>query len=78
MNKRQKKKLYRKIWGANPPKDLQYSGYVYHSLIEKPWGGSVKELWAKYEAREQRLKIDREINNLINAAKILTERRRKR
>lgn len=39
MNKRQKKKLYKKKTGKNPPKQLHYSGKEYHKAIRKPWGG---------------------------------------
>lgn len=39
MNKRQKKKLFKKMTRNNPPEWLSYSGKLYHSLIEKPWGG---------------------------------------
>ena len=38
-NKRQKKKLYKKKTGKNPPKQLHYSGKEYHKAIRKPWGG---------------------------------------
>lgn len=39
MNKRQKKKLYKKKTGKNPPKQLHYSRKEYHKAISKPWGG---------------------------------------
>ena len=42
MNKRQKKKLFRKITGQNPPirpRRLSYSGLTYHAVVNKPWGG---------------------------------------
>lgn len=39
MNKRQKKKLYKKKTGKNPPKQLRYSEKEYHKAISKPWGG---------------------------------------
>ena len=39
MNKRQKKKLYKKKTGKNPPKQLHYSEKEYHKAISKPWGG---------------------------------------
>ena len=42
MNLRQKKKLFKKITGQNPPihpKQLLYSSLSYHALIAKPWGG---------------------------------------
>lgn len=39
MNKRQKKKLFRKIIGWNPPDCLIYTSRDYHVFIGKPWGG---------------------------------------
>lgn len=39
MNKRQKKKLFRKIVGWNPPDCLIYTSLDYHILVDKPWGG---------------------------------------
>ena len=42
MNKRQKKKLYKKITGSNPQKWMQYRNWLYHSVIGKPFGGKKK------------------------------------
>lgn len=39
MNKRQKKKLFRKAIGSNPPEELIYTSLDYHILVDKPWGG---------------------------------------
>ena len=39
MNKRQKKKLFRKTMGWNPPDCLIYTSLDYHVFIGKPWGG---------------------------------------
>lgn len=39
MNKRQKKKLFRKTIGSNPPEELIYTSLDYHILVNKPWGG---------------------------------------
>lgn len=39
MNKRQKKKLFRKTMGWNPPGCLIYTSRDYHVFIGKPWGG---------------------------------------
>lgn len=39
MNKRQKKKLFRKVIGSNPPEELIYTSLDYHVFISKPWGG---------------------------------------
>ena len=39
MNKRQKKKFFKKKVGWNPPSTLHYSRLDYHVLTKKPWGG---------------------------------------
>ena len=39
MNKRQKKKLFQKTMGWNPPDCLIYTSLDYHVFIGKPWGG---------------------------------------
>ena len=42
MNKRQKKKFFKKTTGQNPPihpQQLLYSSLSYHAIIAKPWGG---------------------------------------
>lgn len=39
MNKRQKKKLFRKVIGSNPPEELIYTSLDYHIFVDKPWGG---------------------------------------
>lgn len=61
MNKRQKKKLYKKITGHNPPAWMSYKELVYHDAIGKPWGG-----------RKQIKKKD----NVSEFAKVMTESRR--
>lgn len=50
MNKRQKKKLFRKAIGSNPPEELIYTSLDYHILVDKPWGG-LKELKRQEAAR---------------------------
>lgn len=44
MNKRQKKKLYKKIAGQNPPAWMSYKEWLYHVVIGKPWGGRKKSM----------------------------------
>lgn len=39
MNLRQKKKLFNKKVGWNPPDGMLYSDRRYHDFIGKPWGG---------------------------------------
>lgn len=39
MNLRQKKKLFNKKVGWNPPEGMHYSDRHYHDFIGKPWGG---------------------------------------
>lgn len=65
MNKRQKKKEYKKFAGSNPPSWMQYREWLYHAVIGKPWGGR-----KKIRRRNQ--------DNVNEFAKRMTERRRKR
>ena len=39
MNLRQKKKLFRKVTGQNPPRWMHYSSRRFHNFLCKPWGG---------------------------------------
>jgi len=39
MNLRQKKKLFRKVTGQNPPGWMHYTSRRFHNFIHKPWGG---------------------------------------
>ena len=39
MNLRQKKKLFKKKVGCNPPNGMSYSERLYHIFIGKLWGG---------------------------------------
>ena len=54
MNKRQKKKLFRKTMGWNPPDCLIYTSRDYHVFIGKPWGGLAAQ--KKQEATGQKRK----------------------
>lgn len=36
MNKRQKKKLYKRKMGKNPPKEMKFFEKNYHEVISKP------------------------------------------
>lgn len=65
MNKRQKKKLYKKLVKNNPPKWMKYSGMIYHTVISKPWGGE------KEYQRKQRIK------RLVRFNTIMTQRRKR-
>ena len=44
MNKRQKKKLYRKRVGCNPPKQMRYRGGLYHYIITGNTGQTMPAL----------------------------------
>ena len=44
MNKRQKKKLYRKRVGCNPPKQMRYRGRLYHYIITGNTGQTMPAL----------------------------------
>lgn len=63
-NKRQKKKLYKRLAGRNPPKWMRYKGKIYHIVVNKPWGG---------EKEYQRLL---ELVRLENFNRLMTKRRR--
>lgn len=39
MNLRQKKKLFRKVTGQNPPGWMYYTSRRFHNFLHKPWGG---------------------------------------
>ena len=69
MNKRQKKKLYKKKTGKNPPKWMGYSGQQYHIDIA---GGSRRPMknWRQQEKHEENMKWY--TNNIINLTEILT------
>ena len=43
MNKRQKKKIFKKRTGQNPPGWMHYTSRRFHNFLHKPWGG-LKEL----------------------------------
>lgn len=44
MNKRQKKKLYKKRVGCNPPKQMRYRGELYHYIITGDTGQTMPAL----------------------------------
>ena len=60
MNKRQKKKLYKKITGHNPPAWMSYKEWLYHVVNGKPWG----------------VKKSIKLDNVSEFAKVMTESRR--
>lgn len=64
MRNRQKKKLYKRLAGRNPPEGMRYKGRIYHVAINKPWGGE-----KEYQRR-------RELARLENFNRLMTKRRR--
>lgn len=64
MKKRQKKKLYKRLTGRNPPKWMYYQGRKYHMAIHKPWGG------------EKEYQRSLELARLENFNRLMTKRRR--
>lgn len=80
MNKRQKKKLYKKRTGRNPPKVIKYSHETYRMGIQE--GKSFLEVlkeWAQ-PFREQLRKATKYLTNTentVNTARILSRHRRK-
>lgn len=80
MNKRQKKKLYKKRTDCNPPKVIKYSHETYRIGIQegKSFLEELKE-WAQ-SFREQLRKATKYLTNTyntVNTARILSRRRKK-
>ena len=71
MNKRQKKKLFRKIVGLNPPDRLIYTSLDYHVFIGKPWGGL-----AALKKQEATRTVEDFNRNIQNRNYLLREARR--
>lgn len=65
MNKRQKKKEFKRATGSNPPVWVSYKGEFYHIILEKPWGG-LKE------------KRQQEARNLEAFNRVMAKRRKRR
>ena len=61
MNLRQKKKLFKKTTGQNPPGWMHYTSRRFHNFIHKPWGG-LAEL-KKQEATRAVEDFNRNISN---------------
>lgn len=75
MNKRKKKKEYKKLAGENPPKWMSYHGETYHCVIQKQWGGSMAAIHPEDLMRETRWQQET-IRNLEGFNRAMTERRR--
>lgn len=73
MNLRQKKKLYKKKAGCNPPAWLKYTAPVYHSITGQAWGG-LAQFKRNLENIERAKKKAEEIRNLENFTMIITRR----
>nr|DAF52578.1 MAG TPA: hypothetical protein [Siphoviridae sp. ctAjZ17] len=71
MNKRQKKKLFRKVIGSNPPEELIYTSLDYHVFISKPWGGL-----AALKKQEATRTVEDFNRNIQNRSYLLREARR--
>lgn len=71
MNKRQKKKLFRKNMGWNPPDCLIYTSLDYHVFIGKPWGGL-----AALKKQEATRTVEDFNRNIQNRNYLLREARR--
>ena len=71
MNKRQKKKLFRKNIGWNPPDYLIYTSLAYHAFIGKPWGGL-----AALKKQETTRTVEDFNRNIQNRNYLLREARR--
>ena len=85
MNKRQKKKLYRKRVGCNPPKQMRHRGRLFNTPGEvliayledilKP----LKEITQKLTQNRSKETVQYANNtkNIVNTARILSRRRKK-
>lgn len=71
MNKRQKKKLFRKTMGWNPLDCLIYTSLDYHVFIGKPWGGL-----AALKKKEATRTVEDFNRNIQNRNYLLREARR--
>lgn len=67
MNKRQKKKLYKKKTGKNPPKQLRYSEKEYHKAISKPWGGEKPPENYSWNSEEVKREVKRAVAKVAKA-----------
>lgn len=65
MNKRQKKKLFKKVVGNNPRIPLNLHSECYHHIIGKPYGGTTERAKRQQET----------IKNLHGFIQAMTERR---
>lgn len=63
MNKRQKKKAYKKIMGINPPDEVSFRGNHFRNILQ----------WGAFKARRQQ----ETIRNLEGFNRVMTERRKK-
>lgn len=80
MNKRQKKKLYKKRTGHNPPKWLKNSHDTYRMGMQegKIFSKALKE-WAQPHQKRLReaIKYISNTYNTVNTARVLSRRRKK-
>lgn len=73
MNKRQKKKLYKKKTGKNPPKQLRYSEKEYHKAISKPWGGKKPPENYSWNSEELKQAVGKNIKDICRSRRKGTE-----
>ena len=71
MNLRQKKKLFRKVTGQNPPGWMHYSSRRFHDFLCKPWGGL-----AALKKQEATRTVEDFNRNIQNRNYLLREARR--
>lgn len=80
MNKRQKKKLYKKRTGHNPPKIMKYSHETYRMGAQegKTFSEALRE-WAQpfQERLREAVRYLTNTYNTVNTARILSRRRKK-
>ena len=80
MNKRQKKKLYKKRVGHNPPARIPYSHVIYQSGVQegKTFSEVLRE-WAQPFQKRLREAVKYLLNtqNTVNTARVLSKHRKK-
>ena len=80
MNKRQKKKLYKKRTGINPPKTMKYSHETYRMGAQegKTFSEALREWTQSFlERLRESVRYLTNTYNTVNTARVLSKRRKK-
>lgn len=77
MNKRQKKKLYKKMVGTNPPKWMKYCGKCYRFVVDNTGKWIVCKIGVRKLYVTEEGQYTKNTVNTVNTARILSRRRKK-